>query len=307
MIRFVTPTENLFKQLQFIDIAVKLAGIPIDWRTLAFGRQMLEKIGEVQAICYQCGIIGHIHDFYPNQHLTLDLEARNKWICIPDCGKLVEGPNLQRKSTNKYQSRRGAPILPPLVMASFAAARSNPQSPRLEEVPNQSTMKEKPLNSASVALALEHLDGTEKTLKRKKVYEEKGKAKVSELEKEPKKLLLGHKGIMIRVLDEEAFSERDSTFLKDRVPDSLEEMADIDYPVEERNHKEQVSDIEKARSTLVKELFGMSGVETNKIWYDQESNEDDVSPWVSRINTYGTNEGTIGEMLREKEGLHKEG
>ncbi|CAN1324009.1 hypothetical protein LINPERPRIM_LOCUS32940 [Linum perenne] len=149
--------------------------------------------------------------------------------------------------------------------------------------------------------------GTEKTLKRKKVYEEKGKAKVSELEKEPKKLLLGHKGIMIRVLDEEAFSERDSTFLKDRVPDSLEEMADIDYPVEERNHKEQVSDIEKARSTLVKELFGMSGVETNKIWYDQESNEDDVSPWVSRINTYGTNEGTIGEMLREKEGLHKEG
>ncbi|CAN1187607.1 hypothetical protein LINPERHAP2_LOCUS38813 [Linum perenne] len=50
MIRFVTPSENLFNQLQFMDIAVKLAGIPIDCRTLAFGHQMLEKIGEVKKI-----------------------------------------------------------------------------------------------------------------------------------------------------------------------------------------------------------------------------------------------------------------
>ncbi|CAN1783183.1 hypothetical protein LINPERHAP1_LOCUS16189 [Linum perenne] len=100
--------------------------------------------------------------------------------------------------------------------------------------------------------------GTEKTLKRKKVYEDKGKAKISELEKEPKKLLLGNKGIVIRVLDEEAYGERDSE------------------------------------------------VEANKIWPELESNEDDESPWVSRIDTYGTNEGTIGEMLREEEGLDKE-
>ncbi|CAN1244077.1 hypothetical protein LINPERPRIM_LOCUS5923 [Linum perenne] len=52
---------------------------------------------------------------------------------------------------------------------------------------------------------------TEKTLKRKKVYEDKGKAKVSELEKEPKKLLFGNKGIVIRVLDEEDSCEKDSS------------------------------------------------------------------------------------------------
>ncbi|CAN1752310.1 hypothetical protein LINPERHAP1_LOCUS4672 [Linum perenne] len=142
---------------------------------------------------------------------------------------------------------------------------------------------------------------------RKKVYEDKGKDKVSELEKEPKKLLLGNKGIVIRVLDEEASGERDSTSPKDQVQDTLKEMADIDCPMEERNHKEQVSDPKNGRTTLVKELFGMSGVEANKIWSDHESNEDDVSPWVSRIDTYGTDEGTIGEILREEEGLDKEG
>ncbi|CAN1787826.1 hypothetical protein LINPERHAP1_LOCUS17808 [Linum perenne] len=84
---------------------------------------------QIQAICYQCGIIGHIYDFCPHQHLILYLEARNKWMCIPDCGKLVEGPNLQKKATNKYQIRRGALFLPPSVTASFAAARSNPPSP----------------------------------------------------------------------------------------------------------------------------------------------------------------------------------
>ncbi|CAN1127630.1 hypothetical protein LINPERPRIM_LOCUS29749 [Linum perenne] len=407
MIRFVTPTENLFNQLQFMDIAVKLAGIPIDCRTLAFGNLMLEKIGEVkkinffiadsaegffikglvkldilgsragritarfpggrsffvyfqyiqvQAICYQCGIIGHIHDFCPHHHLTLDLEARNSWMCIPDCGKLVEGPNLQKKSTNKYQSRRGTPILPPSVMASFAAARSNNQSLRLEEVPNQVIMKERSLISASAPLALEHpggspnedgttknIDvekstgphdvvrsqetvgalngtgiktreafvaddvGTEKMLKRKKVYEDKGKAKVSEFEKEPKKMLFGNKGIVIRVLDDEPTGERIPSARKDQVPNLSEEMADTDGPVEERNHKVQVPDPEKAKSTVVKELFGISGAEANKMWSDQESNEDDGSPWVSRIDTYGTNEGTIGEMLREEEGLNEEG
>ncbi|CAN1321116.1 hypothetical protein LINPERPRIM_LOCUS31933 [Linum perenne] len=378
MIRFVTPSENLFNQLQFMDIAVKLAGIPIDCRTLAFGHQMLEKIGEVkkinlfiadsaegffikglvkldilgsragritarfpggrsffvyfqyiqvQAICYQCGIIGHIHDFCPHQHLTLDLEARNSWICIPDC-----------------------------VMASFAAARSNPQSPRLEEAPNQVIMKERPLNSTPAALALEHpegspnedgstksveiekstgphdtvksqeiagalndsliktreafvadADGTEKTLKRKKVYKDKGKSKVSESGKESKKLLLGNKGIAIRTLDEEPSEELVSSTRKNQVPISSKEMAAFVYPPEEKKHKEQGQELEKARSTLVKELFGIPGVETNKMRPDPKSNEDDGNHWVSRIDTYGTNEGTIGEMLREEEGLEKEG
>ncbi|CAN1816453.1 hypothetical protein LINPERHAP1_LOCUS27774 [Linum perenne] len=378
MIRFVTPTENLFNQLQFMDIAVKLAGIPIDCRTLAFGNQMLEKIGEVkkinffiadsaegffikglvkldilgsragritarfpggrsffvyfqyiqvQAICYQCGIIGHIHDFCPHQHLTLDFEARNSWICIPDCGKLVEGPNMQKKSTNKYQSRRGTPILPPSVMASFAAARSNPQSPRLEEAPNQVIMKERPFKSTSAALAIEHPGGspnedgttknvvvekstgphdtvssqetvgalndtliktretlvadavgTEKTRKRKKVYEDKGKAKASERGKESKKPLFGNKDIVIRTLDEEPSEERVTATRKNQVPNSSEEMTDFVHPVEEKKHKEQGQEPENARSTLVKELFGIPGVGTNKMWSDQKSNEDDENP-----------------------------
>ncbi|CAN1816920.1 hypothetical protein LINPERHAP1_LOCUS27905 [Linum perenne] len=334
MIRFVTPSENLFNQLQFMDIAVKLAGIPIDCRTLAFGHQMLEKIGEVkkinlfiadsaegffikglvkldilgsragritarfpggrsffvyfqyiqvQAICYQCGIIGHIHDFCPHQHLTLDLEARNSWICIPDCGSPNEDGSTKsveiEKSTGPHDTVKSQEIAGAL---------------------NDSLIKTR---EAFVADA----DGTEKTLKRKKVYKDKGKSKVSESGKESKKLLLGNKGIAIRTLDEEPSEELVSSTRKNQVPISSKEMAAFVYPPEEKKHKEQGQELEKARSTLVKELFGIPGVETNKMRPDPKSNEDDGNHWVSRIDTYGTNEGTIGEMLREEEGLEKEG
>ncbi|CAN1314141.1 Zinc finger MYM-type protein 1 [Linum perenne] len=131
-------------------------------------------------------------------------------------------------------------------MASFAAARSNSQSPRQEEVFNKTTKKGRQSSSSSAAMTLEHANEddvgskkivelekstgtgsqedvssheivgalnstgtktreataadaveTEKSLKRKKVYEDKGKVKAAEPEKEPKKLLLGNKGIVI--------------------------------------------------------------------------------------------------------------
>ncbi|CAN1826749.1 hypothetical protein LINPERHAP1_LOCUS31691 [Linum perenne] len=166
-----------------MDIVVKLAGIPIDCRTLAFGRQM-QKIGED------------------------DVGSK----------KIVDVEN-----STGLQDEVG--------------------SKEFVGVENSTGTKTR---EASASDAVE----TEKLLKRKKVYD-KGKAKVAELEKEPKKLLLGNKGIVIRVLDEE-------------------------------------------------------GVEVSKSWSDQESNDEDVTPWVNKIDTYGSNEGSIREMMREDDEFDKE-
>ncbi|CAN1132922.1 hypothetical protein LINPERPRIM_LOCUS30368 [Linum perenne] len=35
---------------------------------------------KVQAICFRCGVIGHVLKRCPDPHLPLDLEARNEWI-----------------------------------------------------------------------------------------------------------------------------------------------------------------------------------------------------------------------------------
>ncbi|CAN1767215.1 hypothetical protein LINPERHAP1_LOCUS10185 [Linum perenne] len=387
MIRFVTPSENLFDQLQFMDIAVKLAGIPIDCRTLAFGRQMLEKIGEVrkvnffiadtaegffikglvkldllgsragritarfpdgrsffvyfqyiqiQAICYQCGIIGHIYDFCPHQHLILDLEARNKWMCIPDCGKLVEGPNLQKKATNKYQSRRGAPCLPPSVMASFAAARSNPPSPGQGQVLSQGTKKGGQPSSSAIDRTTELVNGSEvgtkvaietqnstclkaneeaagddvetgKSLKRKKMSEEKGKTKAEELEKEPKKALIGNKGIVITNLDDGASGERGIISQQDQIAGLLKNTDSLELLSKGTKKQDNgPSDLKNTKSSFVNDLFGIPRFETCKKWFDQEINDEDGIPWTNKIDTYGSNEDTIGEMLRKEDAFDKE-
>ncbi|CAN1244291.1 hypothetical protein LINPERPRIM_LOCUS6026 [Linum perenne] len=187
--QFIFPSVQKRNWLQFMDIVVKLAGIPIDCRTLAFGRQM-QKIGEVH-------------------RMMLALKRLSMWR----------------------------------IDWIFVGLQDEVGSKEFVGVENSTGTKTR---EASASDAVE----TEKLLKRKKVYD-KGKAKVAELEKEPKKLLLGNKGIVIRVLDEE-------------------------------------------------------GVEVSKSWSDQESNDEDVTPWVNKIDTYGSNEGSIREMMREDDEFDKE-
>ncbi|CAN1130592.1 hypothetical protein LINPERPRIM_LOCUS13320 [Linum perenne] len=295
---------------------------------------------QVQAICFQCGIIGHTFDFCPHQHLTLDLEARNKWMCIPDCGKLVEGPNLQKKSTTKYQSRRGAPLLPPSVMASFAAAISSSQDPEQGKTSDQGKRKGDQLSPSSALKTLENASGTigvreevgsieivregnsadsetrepsapeamenERSRKRKKACEDKRKATVVELEKDPKKLLRGNKGIVIRALDEEALDERVLPNQKDK---QLEEGAVSASRMEGKKVKDQVSaskENKNNKASLVKDPFGKAGAEISRNWSGQELNDEDEVPWMEKIDTYGSNEGTFGDLLRKEDGLDKE-
>ncbi|CAN1131293.1 hypothetical protein LINPERPRIM_LOCUS13731 [Linum perenne] len=309
---------------------------------------------QIQAICYQCGIIGHIYDFCPHQHLILDLEARNKWMCIPDCGKLVEGPNLQKKATNKYQSRRGAPCLPPSVMASFAAARSNPPSPGQGQVLSQGTKKGGQPSSSAIDRTTELVNGskdnagpensaemklcsgsevgtkvaietqnstclkaneeaagddveTGKSLKRKKMSEEKGKTKAEELEKEPKKALIGNKGIVITNLDDGASGERGIISQQDQIAGLLKNTDSLELLSKGTKKQDNgPSDLKNTKSSFVNDLFGIPRFETCKKWFDQEINDEDGIPWTNKIDTYGSNEDTIGEMLRKEDAFDKE-
>ncbi|CAN1129601.1 hypothetical protein LINPERHAP2_LOCUS5314 [Linum perenne] len=166
MRKFVTPSREIFEDMQFMEIVVKLSRVPIDVRTIAFGLIMLQPLGyvrdvklfsadvevfcpqgfvtldllaprlgrekaiiddgrefwvyfqyeQVQAICYRCGLIGHVHGRCPNPHLPLDLEARNQWICVEASGEEIDDVYLLKKSEEKKWARKSQAMLPPAVL-----------------------------------------------------------------------------------------------------------------------------------------------------------------------------------------------
>ncbi|CAN1815019.1 hypothetical protein LINPERHAP1_LOCUS27295 [Linum perenne] len=166
MRKFVTPSREIFEDMQFLEIVVKLSGVPIDVRTIAFGLIMLQPLGyvrdvklfsadvegfcpkgfvtldllaprlgrekaiiddgrefwvyfqyeQVQAICYRCGLIGHVLGRCSHPHLPLDLEARNQWICVEASGEEIDDVFLLKKSEEKKWARKRQAMLPPAVL-----------------------------------------------------------------------------------------------------------------------------------------------------------------------------------------------
>ncbi|CAN1177286.1 hypothetical protein LINPERHAP2_LOCUS33011 [Linum perenne] len=164
MMRFAAPSESLFNQLQFMEIAVKLAGVPIDCRTLAFGRRMQNQIGVVRKVNFF--IADSAEGFFIKGLVKLDLV----------------GPRAGR------------------VTARFPEGRAA----------------------------------------------------------EAERQILGQK------------------------------------------------ELEATKTNLMENLFGVQGADTSVNWNDLESGEEESLSWVNAINTYGSNEGTIGDILREEEDLEED-
>ncbi|CAN1280850.1 hypothetical protein LINPERPRIM_LOCUS17529 [Linum perenne] len=228
MRKFVTPSREIFEDMQFMEIVVKLSRVPIDVRTIAFGLIMLQPLGyvrdvklfsadvevfcpqgfvtldllaprlgrekaiiddgrefwvyfqyeQVQAICYRCGLIGHVHGRCPNPHLPLDLEARNQWICVEASGEEIDDVYLLKKSEEKKWARKSQAMLPPAVLkaASNSMLWDRPPASRNRRTGHVAGNRN---NSNVSSLAVRgNRPASSPPSKRRLTYQEKGKAKM---------------------------------------------------------------------------------------------------------------------------------
>ncbi|CAN1242851.1 hypothetical protein LINPERPRIM_LOCUS5473 [Linum perenne] len=61
---------------------------------------------KVQAICFKCGLIGHVLKRCLNPHLPLDLEARKEWMRVEESGEETDDIFLLKKSKKKNGRKR---------------------------------------------------------------------------------------------------------------------------------------------------------------------------------------------------------
>ncbi|CAN1757351.1 hypothetical protein LINPERHAP1_LOCUS6486, partial [Linum perenne] len=71
---------------------------------------------KVQAICFRCGLIGHVLKRCPNPEIPLDLEARNDWICVEESGEVIDDTFLLKKSKEKRWAKKSKTKLPQAVL-----------------------------------------------------------------------------------------------------------------------------------------------------------------------------------------------
>ncbi|CAN1135351.1 hypothetical protein LINPERPRIM_LOCUS15602 [Linum perenne] len=185
---------------------------------------------KVQAICFRCGIIGHVLKRCLNPHLPLDLEARNDWICVEESGEEIDDIFLLKKSEEKKWAKKNQAKLPPAVLNASSTLMlrghehseirggagkwgGNRQSSLLARSVAKNVVPSKVTSSTKSSLPSQGSAGFRNTYnrsdnrkeeaqppsKRKLSYEEKGKGKMQWKEK---KLLKANprqnRGIIIR-------------------------------------------------------------------------------------------------------------
>ncbi|CAN1185264.1 hypothetical protein LINPERHAP2_LOCUS37447 [Linum perenne] len=144
----MSPSEDLFHSLQFMSIWVKIIGLPFSYITIAVGRKLLAKLGEVEKVgyydagtpegCYIKGrvrmdllgsfrgtapVIGHVMADCPRTDLVFDENVRSDWISgkADPNEKESQGPQLQPIPFVPSPHDRGRGGLPPSVAARLSS------------------------------------------------------------------------------------------------------------------------------------------------------------------------------------------
>ncbi|CAN1140219.1 hypothetical protein LINPERHAP2_LOCUS11732, partial [Linum perenne] len=113
MVPFSPPSVEIFKELQFMAVWIKLSRVPSHCVTTRFGRKFFQffdfSTRASRPFFYRCGFLGHASLRCPHTDIPLDHEARGPWMSIGRVGFRIMESSLQKYIQNQIKAKRSEP------------------------------------------------------------------------------------------------------------------------------------------------------------------------------------------------------